>query len=479
MIFLLKYGKMKFEVKKMKKFKAVLACAVSAVILAGCTVVETDFPSDQSSVIEESSEINQSSETNESSSSGSSSSTPKKEPSKEPESSEPEYAAFFREKKVHEMNIEIAPEDWSKMVNNPYSKTPRRVNITIDGITINDAGIHPRGKTQLYLGVAYNLRLPYKIKFDEFVDGGSFMGLDEIALDNSACDASNIRQLVGMEAMRALGVDAPYVTFFNVSVNGKLHGFYSGIEAVDSSYLERVFGSHKHSLYKSVKNANLTPGMKKDAFEQKKGSDESRADLQRLIQVLDETPLGEKGEIEDIIDVDLVLKTLAVDAVVHNWDNYAGEVCHNFYLYMSGGKFRIIPWDLNEIFLQTEAGERSGPGSKQDIISPITGYTSEKKRPLVQKLMAVDEYYKKYIDYCEQCTNWLKNFYETELGTYKEFLEEYHDNDPTKFYKTEYFNRQFDETNRNGITGFIKERIEYLSKRIPEIREEKGLAGNE
>lgn len=452
----------------MKK-KGILAIA-AALIFTGCTNIP-DSQSSQSSQSAESSVISESS-----TESCSESSTSTEQIPDEPEITQPAYVEFFKEKKVHELNIEISSADWYAMQSDPYSKTPRRVNVTIDGVTINDAGIHPRGKTQLDLAIEYNSRFPYKIKFDEFVNGGNFLGLDELALDNSACDPSTIRQLVGMEAMRAVGVDAPYVTFFNVSVNGKLHGFYAGIEAVDSSYLERVFGSHKHSLYKATSFATLSPSMSQSAFEQKKGADESRADLKRLIDILDKTPLGEKGEIEDIIDVDLVLKTLAADAVIHNWDNYAGAAAHNYYLYMSGGKFRIIPWDMNEAFLQTESDMESA-GSETDIITPITGYVSEKSRPLVQKLMAVDEYYAKYIEYCEQCTKWLEEFYRNELPAYKDFVGVHYEKDPTRFYKTSTFYKEYDETNLDGITGFIKARIEYLNKRIPEIRALKGING--
>ncbi len=466
-------------------FNKILACAL-VLSLTGCSGAD-----EKSSVQPEvSQEISYESETTSSSTSGetntqseaSTSDTPSESesPAENPaEPTEPDYVAFFKEKKVHELNIEIDPAEWNAMVNDPYSKTPRHANITIDGVTMNDAGIHPRGVSSLEFGVIYKTRLPYKIKFDKFVDGGNFLGLDEIALENSACDPSTLRQYVGMEAMRSVGVDAPYVTFFNVYVNGTLHGFYSGIEAVDSSYLERVFDSHKHNLYKSESNSTLTPGMSMDAFEQEKGSDESKSDLKQLIEILDETPLGEKGRIEEIIDVDMVLKTLAADAVIHNWDNYAGETCHNFYLYMNDGTFSIIPWDMNETFLQTESGERPGAGSKQDILSPITGYLTEEDRPLVQKLMAVDEYYKKYIDYCDQCLDWLQDFSETELDELQELVSEHYEKDPTRFYKLSSFQKEFDETNRNGIAGFIKERCEYLAVRIPEIRAEKGLDNQE
>ncbi len=396
------------------------------------------------------------------------------EPVQEPEC---EYAEFFREDKVHEMNIEISEADWYAMIDDPYSKTYRRANITIDGITVNDAGIHPRGGTSL--DIAYNTgngRLPLKIKFDEFVPKGRFMGLDELALDNSACDGSYLRQYVGLEAFRVLGMDVPYVTFFNVSVNGRLHGVFAGIEMVDSCFLERAFGSHKHNLYKADYFASLTPDMSSTAFEQKKGTDESQSDIRKLIEVLDETPLGEKGKIPEYIDVDSVLKILAVDAVIHNWDGYAGEVAHNYYLYMADSRFQMIPWDLNEAFLQTEAGEREGLGSHEDIATPITGYTLPEARPLAYKLMAVDEYYEQYIAYCAQVNEWLGEFGETRLPELADMLRDYVAKDPTRFYKSTVFDKQMDTANRNGIAGFIKERVEFLNARIPEIVAEKGLS---
>lgn len=391
-----------------------------------------------------------------------------------------EYAEFFREDKVHELNIEIDSAQWSAMLASPQDKTTRHADITIDGITVADAGIHPRGVTSL--SIAENMgtgRLPFKIKFDAFVDKQRFLGLDELALDNSACDPSYLRQYVGLEAYRALGMDVPYVAFFNVSVNGTPHGVYVGMEAIDSRFLERAFDSHKNSLYKADYFATLTPDMNMAALEQKKGADESKSDIAELIRVLDETPLGEKGEIDKYINVDDVLKIFAVDAVIHNWDGYAGEVAHNYYLYMSDGCFRMIPWDLNEAFLQTEAGERSGLGSREDIITPITGYTTETARPLVQKLMAVDEYYKQYISYCAEVNQWLEEFGSTRIPELHSLTVDYILSDPTRIYSTKSYNKQFDENNRDGLVGFIKERCEFLNARIPEILAEKGITFDE
>ncbi len=461
------------------KRKLALLCA-AAIFLTGCANSEkTSDPviTDNSSSSIVDSSIPEMTQPSAPGSSESSSKTPEPQPAPKPAA---EYETFFKEEKVHEMNIEISNADWNAMLNSPYSKTDRRVNITIDDVTLNNCAIHPRGVTQLQIAANMgNGRLPFKIKFDEYVDKQRFMGLDELVLDNSACDASYLRQYVALDAFREMGVEAPYVTFFNVSVNGKPHGFYVGIEAIDSRFLERAFESHKHNLYKADYYASLTPGMKMSAFEQKKGSDESKEDIKKLIQVLDETPLGEKGEIDDYIDVDTVLKIFAIDAVIHNWDGYAGEVAHNYYLYMGSEKFHMIPWDLNEAFLQTEAGERPGLGSKEDVKTPITGYTTEKDRPLVQKLMAVDEYYKKYITYCAETNKWLEEYNKTRIPKLQTLIKPYVEKDATRIYSLNSFNKQFDTDNRDGLAGFIQERCEFLNDRIPEILNEKGITIDE
>jgi len=462
----------------MKRKLALLFAA--AIFLTGCANGEnSSIPeiTDNSSSSVVDSSVSEMTEPSAPESSVSSSEASEPQPAPEPAA---EYEAFFKEEKVHKMNIEINNADWYAMLNSPYSKTDRRIDITIDNITLKNCAIHPRGATQLDIAVNMETsRLPFKIKFDEFVDKQRFMGLDELVLDNNACDASYLRQYVALDAFRKMGVEAPYVTFFNVSVNGKPHGFYAGIEAVDSRFLERAFGSHKHNLYKADHYATLAPGMNMSALEQKKGSDESKADIQRLIEVLNETPLGEKGKIDEYIDVDTVLKILAVDAVIHNWDGYAGEVAHNYYLYMGSEKFHMIPWDLNEAFLQTEAGERPSLGSKEDVKTPITGYTNEKDRPLVQKLMAVDEHYKKYITYCAETNKWLEEYNKTRIPELYALIKPYVETDATRIWSLNAFNKQFDTNNRDGLAGFIKERCEFLNTRIPEILTEKGITIDE
>ncbi len=390
------------------------------------------------------------------------------------EEKEPEYVGFFKETAVHTIDFQMPASDWDYFINHPLAKTYRTVDVVIDGEMYENAGIRTRGNTSLLAYIDYTkMRPPFEIKFDKYIDGRLFLGLDELSLLNVVDDRAFLRDYIGYEAFRAIDGFAPYVTFFNITVNGKLHGLYVGVESVDSSFLDRVFNSHKHNLYKSETQTTLLPTMRKSAVSQQKGSDESRADLNYLIKTLDTMKLGEKENIEDILDVDSVLKYLAVNAVLHNWDSYAGYYAHNFYMYINDGKFYFIPWDMNEVCLQWQRQYEPSDGSREDIASPITGDISVSQRPLVNKLLAVDEYYNKYLDYCSILNEWLKGIDESGwLNDMHDMLDEYVKNDPTKFYDYSSFNNQFNNAYYYGISYFIHDRTAYLTKRLNELRRE-------
>lgn len=50
-----------------------------------------------------------------------------------------------------------------------------------------------------------------------------------------------------------------------------------------------------------------------------------------------------------MLDVDQVLRFLAVSVMLVHLDNYIG-MGHNYYLYEMNGRFTILPWDLNMAF---------------------------------------------------------------------------------------------------------------------------------
>lgn len=439
------------EVMQMKKFR-VLALLLAAAIISGCTNLSENSRPDLVPVFSDNSD------------SYSGSSDPEDSAGAEiPEKTEPEYVSWMLEEKVHEIRIEMAPENWNKIKANPYGKTYYPANVSIDGEVFENVGVKTRGNASLYEAVeAQKFRFPFKIKFDKYVDGGNFLGLDELALNNGGDDYSLMRDYLGYEAFRMLGGYASCVTYFNVYLNDEFRGFYVGVESIDSSYLERYFNSHKHNLYEGETNATLLPGMSLKSFTQKKGTDTSMADISRLIKVLSETPLGEKGEIETYLDVDSALKMLAINAVIDNRDGYGGIFAHNFYFYNMDGKLVVIPWDMNAPHMSAYT----------EIASPTIGvyeYSMMNNRPMAKKLVAVDEYYAIYLDYCKQLADKLPELKEKVLRVY-DMIKPYVEEDPNKFMSNWYFNYQYSKDNPSGVVSFLDARYDYLQKRLEELK---------
>ena len=192
------------------------------------------------------------------------------------------------------------------------------------------------GNTDLDGGDESAYRYSYRLKFDKFVKGQTIDGLDELVLSNVSRDPSYMREFLLCEAFEKVELVAPLATYATVTINDNLVGFYVAIESVDDSFLKRNFGNNKGNLYKSNEQATLVDHNSLSLMEQKNGSDETKEDLQLLIDTLNSMPLGEKGDIENIMHVDSVLKYIAVN--VNNYDSYIGASATN-YLYNVNNKY--------------------------------------------------------------------------------------------------------------------------------------------
>lgn len=152
------------------------------------------------------------------------------------------YASQINKNSVMSVEISADPEKWQAMLDNASQKEYISADVTINGTTIKNVGIKPKGNSSLK-AIAENDdsdRYSFKIKFDEYVDGQTWMGLDILALNNNYSDATSMKEYLSYDIMNYIGVDAPLVSYANISVNDKSWGFYLAVEALDSSYLERT-----------------------------------------------------------------------------------------------------------------------------------------------------------------------------------------------------------------------------------------------
>lgn len=116
----------------------------------------------------------------------------------------------------------------------------------------------------------------------------------------------------------------------------------------------------------------------------------SRKDKYRLIESL--RKLSEREELEEILDIDELLRYFASHIFVCNNDSYTGGMVHNYYLYEENGRLSMIPWDYNLAF---GAQGRSAASAVNDPIdTPVGG--GEEQRPMLYWMLAEPAYLEAY-----------------------------------------------------------------------------------
>ena len=168
-------------------------------------------------------------------------------------------------------------------------------------------------------------------------------------------------------------------------------------------------------------------------------TDSSKADHKRVIKALKAISEGDLSTIEEYMDVDNLLKYMAVHEFAVNGDSLSGNMAHNYYLYESDGQVNIIPWDYNLSWggmsneVRRDPSSNSSPSATSMINDPIDdswGSTS-----FFDVLLENEEYNARYHEYLQMLVDYVEN------GEYRKVTDRIHSQidelvktDPTAFY---------------------------------------------
>lgn len=161
-------------------------------------------------------------------------------------------------------------------------------------------------------------------------------------------------------------------------------------------------------------------------------------DKDRLIASL--KALNEGTDIENVVNVEEVIRYFVVHNFVCNFDSYTGSMIHNYYLYEKDGQFSMIPWDYNLAFGGFESGTDAQSLVNYPIDSPVSGGTIE-SRPMLAWIFADEEYTELYHQYFAEFVEqyFTNGEFENMMNTVSEMIAPYVEKDPTKFCTYEEF----------------------------------------
>lgn len=144
--------------------------------------------------------------------------------------------------------------------------------------------------------------------------------------------------------------------------------------------------------------------------------------------------LSTRTDLEKYIDVDAVLRYFAVNTVLVNLDSYVSSMRHNYILYESEGKLTMLPWDYNLSFAGFQSNN-STSAVNFPIDTPVSGTTLE-ERPILGRLLEVEEYKELYHKYLQEIvTNYFNSgYFETKIQRIDQLISQYVKEDATAFY---------------------------------------------
>lgn len=166
-------------------------------------------------------------------------------------------------------------------------------------------------------------------------------------------------------------------------------------------------------------------------------TDSTKADRRRVITALKN--ISEGTSLERYMDVDNLLKYMAVHVFSVNEDSLSGMMAHNYYLYEADGRLNILPWDYNLTLggMGARGGANSG-GSATDMVNDAIDNAFSGTN-FFDALMENEEYHSKYYSYLQQLTDeyifggGFEKFYNRVRGQIDSLVER----DPTAFYTYE------------------------------------------
>ena len=100
------------------------------------------------------------------------------------------------------------------------------------------------------------------------------------------------------------------------------------------------------------------------------------SDKERVVTAIKN--INEGTDLTTYLDVDNILKYMAVHEFVVNLDSLSGNMAHNYYLYENDGQLNIIPWDYNLSFGgMMNGGMGGGPGRESTESSGATSMIND------------------------------------------------------------------------------------------------------
>lgn len=263
---------------------------------------------------------------------------------------------LFGTGEVLEFRIKLSEQALAALAVEP--NTYQAGSLEFQGETWESVGVRLKGRASAQ---GFDQKPAFKIKLNELVPGQRLAGLKRLTLNNMVQDATMMRERLGYEYLRALGLPAPRCNHARVYVNDVYYGLYLNLETLDEVFVKRVYpGAGVGNLFDITNDEyfidferGFEPPAQETKFVLETNEDApDTSDLTALIDAIDgATDEDFVTRAEGVLDLDEVLLLGAAQAVLADWDGYFGAR-NNYKAYheLERDRFVIFPWGIDQTF---------------------------------------------------------------------------------------------------------------------------------
>ncbi|MGK3991343.1 CotH kinase family protein [Sorangium sp. So ce136] len=290
--------------------------------------------------------------------------TPPCEPS-DPALADRDADELYAADEVPRFDFHLPEERWAELKRNARDEEYVEAEACYKGKSLGVVGLRFKGgygTLQMCFDAQGNLTCPklsMKVKFDEYVDGQRFYEQKRLNFHSMTWDPTRLHERIAYGLYREMGVPAPRSSWATLHVNGESQGLFSMVEEVDGPFLESRFPEGADGdLYKEAWPVTDDASYYAERVETNK----DEATHERFVAFATDLASAEGADrlaaLSQWADIEQLQRYMAVDEAIVNWDGVttfyvdgAGSANnHNFYIYdePSSGKFRLIPWDLDQ-----------------------------------------------------------------------------------------------------------------------------------
>ena len=378
----------------------------------------------------------------------------------------------FIQNEVASVYIQIDPVNLNTILtdsiysDHEYPATFRYISSTIDE-TISNVGFRLRGNTS-----RNSAKKSFKVSFNSFIPGRKWNGLEKLNLNGEHNDVSIMRSRLSNQLLKYAELPSARTSYVRLFINNEYKGLYLNVEHIDDEFLKKRFiNDTTGNLFKCSYGANLkqlgiTSAPYVNIYELKTNNQQNDyTGLINFIDILNNTNADQfTCAIQSVFDVELYLRTLALEILMGHWDGYAGNM-NNYYLYErpSDGKFVFIEYDMDNTFGVDWGIIPNENWSTRNIYSWAKG-----DKPLYNKLLAVPYFKDRFNFYMNDLlsTDFIPQNLLTELGITQDLINQAALEDDYKSYDYGYTDSDFLAAINTTIGGHIKQSLQqYIQQR--------------